>query len=387
MGGISLFLILMTLGFGFYSESSGANNATSHPTLASQIDELVREAHQLKAFHGNIEVRLGDEILYKKSLGIANVAFEVENTERSRFMVASISKQFTAAIVLKLHEQGVINIDNPYSDYVPLNHANPSNLENWNDFTIRELLSHTAGVMRDVTFSDNYNIETYASSVATVFYNMVESQNIFTRENDGKAHYSNFGYFMLAHMVERITGMFFHDVLYAEIFHPLGMESTGQYHRMLAIPLLADGYQQIDGIVGLRKRCCADASAFIGSHSLYSDVADMMLWLEEFTSSSPVVLSKESYALMSRPVAELITEKVDYGFGLKVDQVDGYERIWHDGFEYGYISVASSIPEIDLKIVILGNRHTSAVNLGDLYNLSLNDSISELVIQSLKTSK
>lgn len=351
---------------------------------AGRIDQLVQQAHRLQSFHGNIEVRLGDEVLYKNSLGLANVAFEVPNSDRSRFMIASISKQFTAALILHLHEEGTIDIDQAYSDYVPLVEADPFTLERWESFTVRQLLSHTAGIMRDVTFSDSFNIETYSSSVATTFFNMVESQNVFKRRQDGNAYYSNFGYLMLAHLVEKVTGMYFHDVLKSRILRPLGMESTDQFHRMIAIPMMAEGYQYLDGVSGLRKRCCADASNFIGSHSLYSDVHDLMKWLDELSSEEPQVLSLESYNLMMSPAAELVSENVDYGMGLKIDEVSGLKRVWHDGFEYGYLSVASVVPEIGLKIVILGNRHSSDVSFGQLYATSLNDDISEIVINSLK---
>ena len=164
----------------------------------------------------------------------------------------------------------------------------------------------------------------------------------------------NFGYMLLAHLAEQISGWSYEDLLITKIFIPLGMKSSGEYHRAKNIRLMAEGYWYSDNMNELRRRCCYDTTSFKGAYSLYADAKDLMIWLDNLSSVNPKVLTKESIALMTKAhVGVYGQEPTNYGFGFYIDQFNGNKRYWHDGFEYGYLSLVSLTPQKNLKIIIL----------------------------------
>ena len=296
-------------------------------------------------------------------------------------MIASVSKQFTAAMILKLQELGKLDIHKPLSTYIEpqANSFHPDTLEGWRQVTLHQLMSHTAGAMRDVRFTEYYSNQTYEPFLSSIVLDMARNYNLFPGEIGQQARYSNIGYVLLAYVVESVTKMEFHDALQLYLGLPLALESTGQFHRMFHIKYMADGYNYADGVEDLRKRCCFDATSFVGSHSLYSDVDDLMTWLDDLFSGRSEILTEESIQLMTSAHAPMKWSENEYGYGFFVDEVNGVKRVWHDGFEYGYLSLVSVLPELDLKIVILGNRHNAEVNYNRYYTQELNNKITNLM--------
>lgn len=346
-------------------------------SLEGKIHEIVQKYHKNYFFHGNVIVKRGDRIIYQNSFGLANESFEVPNTMRSRFMIASVSKQFTAALVMILAQEGLIDIHRPYSYYVPIpkEHMDPKNWERWNKITTYELLTHTAGLYGDVLVTDIYNPGLYESSIAIILDEQLKNYDIFPLSED-KPGYSNFGYMLLAYLAETVSNKGYGVLVKDKIFKPLGMKSSGEYHRMKTTPFMTEGYFYLAG-GELNRRCCHDSTSFKGSHSLYSDAEDLIIWLDNLNSENPKVLTRESIELMTK--VHVRSEQMTYGFGFHVDKFNGAKRYWHDGFEYGYLSLVSLTPEKDLKIVVLGNRHQmNSIVYNSPYTKSMNDEISQL---------
>ena len=357
--------------------ASGVNN----PEV--KIDEIVQKYHKTYSFHGNIIVKQGDRIIYQKSLGLAHDSFNVPHTMQSRFMIASVSKQFTAALILVLAQEGLIDIHQPYSHYVNFSKEKmkSENLEKWDQFTIYQLLTHTAGLYRDVQKTDFYDPAMYVPNIIIILAQQWKNYDIFFFSGE-EPEYSNFGYMLLAYLAEEVSGKSYEDLLQEKIFDPLGMKSSGEYHRIKSIPFIAEGYHYPDNdediaVDELLRRCCKDATSFKGSSSLYSNAKDLMIWLDNLNSTNPKVLTEESIAIMTR--VHTHSKLMSYGLGFYVDQFNGSLRYWHDGFEYGYLSLVSVTPKKGLKIVILGNRHDDSANIvNDFYTERMNDEISQL---------
>lgn len=94
---------------------------------------------------------------------------------------------------------------------------------------------------------------------------------------------------------------------------------------------------------------------------MYSDVHDLMVWLDDLSAPQSQMLSDASRTEMLTAQTPMASFGYQYGFGVVVDEVGGHKRIWHDGFEIGYVSVVSAIPDLEAKIVILRNRHDQAI--------------------------
>jgi len=330
------------------------------PASASdRIDDLANLFHGKYQFHGNIQVRRGGKTVYQGSRGFANQAFQVPHQMNSRFMIASVSKQFTAAAVLKLVEMGQVDLDRTYGDYVPWAGGHPASEEAWGRITIRELLTHSSGAARDIRPTDTSSMSHYSPILSGIVMDQTRAYNMFPIDKDRReGRYSNFGYVLLANLVSEVSGQEFHQFLKESFFLPLGMNSTGQFHRMFNIQFMADGYNYADTTGKLLKRCCFDATNFVGSHGLYSDTADLMTWLQDLSSGASKVLSQESIELLWTPAVKMYgTEDDFYGFGFHIAEWKGHKVIWHDGMEYGYLSFVLTIPDLDIQVVILTNRH------------------------------
>jgi CubicO group peptidase (beta-lactamase class C family) len=218
--------------------------------------------------------------------------------------------------------------------------------------------------------------------ISIIVGEMMENHDVFFENPERLSHYSNMGYVLLAYLAQEVTGKNYHEALDEYVLEPLDLKSTGQYHRMFAIDWMADGYVIPEsGRDSMRKRCCFDTTSFVGSHSLYSDSSDLFLWLQTLMGENDF-LTSESIERMQQAIAPVAySENLYYGFGLFVDEVLGHKRVWHDGFESGYLSLISAIEDINLKIVILGNRHNQNVYFGQFYTQEMNNEISEAVIR------
>lgn len=355
---------------------------SSAATIKQKIDRMVDYYHQSEDFHGNIEVRLKKRTIYKRSLGVANAAFNVQNAPNTRFFIASLSKQFTAALIVILAEEGLFALDDKYSKYLPFKDGLDENKQGWNTMTIRDLLIHRASLIRDVTPGPPFALkELYSPSLTLLISRLKRNHELFNTKKSGKGHYSNVGYMLLAHLAEEVTNKEFNNLLKDYIFFPLGMKSTGQFHRIRNIKYLAEGYHFVDDDSNLYRRCCDDATTYVGSHGLYSDIDDLFLWLDTIFQQypSPLGPSAVEQMLMAQIKLEVPYSRV-YAMGFYIDEVQGLQRYWHDGEDSGYLSLVSTIPEIDLKIVILGNRHNDIVNVNEYYTLKMNDEISNLIL-------
>ncbi len=356
--------------------------ASSYTPISSSVREkiqtIVKDFNKKKNFNGNVEVRKKDKVIYSGSIGIANDSFDVPHTMKSRFMIASLSKQFTAAAILKLVEDEKISLDDSYSKYIPWKKRSINSEKEWSSFTIRELLNHTAGIVKDIEAGPYSSNEMYSPILSSVVNDMLTSNDIFIYNRKDTGAYSNFGYMLLALLVEKVSGEYFHEYLSKEFFQPLKMKSIGQYHRMFNIKYMAEGYAITDGTGKLHKRCCLDATSFIGSHSLYSDLPDLMTWLEDIFSNDSKVLSQDSINLMTK-VQSKIEPNITYGYGFVVDKWKGHKRVWHDGMETGYLSIVSVIKDLGIKIVILSNKHGADVYSETPYPHTMVDQILEIL--------
>ncbi len=364
-----------------YTPSALASSNSSEK-VRERIQKIVSYFNNKKSFNGNVEVRKDDDIIYSESTGIANDSFDVPHTMKSRFMIASLSKQFTAAAILKLAEEEKISLDDPYSLYVPWRKRSINSQKEWNSFTIKELLNHTSGIVKDIEAGPYSSNEMYKPILSSVVNDMTSSNDIFIYNRSDKGSYSNFGYLLLAHLVEKVSGKYFHEYLSEAFFKPLKMNSTGQYHRMFNIKYMSEGYAITDGTGKLHKRCCLDATSFIGSHSLYSDLPDLMIWLNDIFSGDSKVLSQSSIKKMTN-IQSLINPNLTYGYGFVVDEWKGHKRVWHDGMETGFLSIASVIEDLGIKIVILSNKHGADVYSETPYPHTMVDQILEVLTENL----
>jgi len=189
-----------------------------------QIDELMSLYHKYQQFNGAVLVADHGKVIYKKGFGPANMEWNIPNEPDTKFRLGSITKQFTAALILQLVEQGKIKLDGKVSDYLP-----DYRKDTGARMTIHQLLSHTSGV-------PNYTAQ--PGFFANISRNPFKVDDFVKKYASGdlefepgaKFNYSNSGYFILGAIIEKVTGKPYEKVLQEKILDPLGMKNTGYDH-------------------------------------------------------------------------------------------------------------------------------------------------------------
>ncbi len=293
----------------------------------------------------------------RRGYGYANLEKHIKATPETNYRLASVSKQFTAASILLLAQDGKLKLTDPVRKWLP--ELPPSDSK----ITIENLLTHSSGLI---------DYESLIPSDRTTQINdddvlrMIAAQHrlYFT---PGSAHrYSNGGYVLLGLIVQRASGMDLADFMKKRIFQPLGMDHTLMYehHRGPQVAHRAYGYSDIDG-----KWTQTDqdvTSATRGDGGIYSNIDDMARW--DAALYSDRLLDADSRRLMFGPHDPADDPDTDYGFGWRLSG----DTAWHSGESIGFRNVIIRWPKQHVTVVILSNRnhfqpYPLALTIGELF--------------------
>jgi len=313
--------------------------------VKNKLDSYVTAAHELWGFDGVALVAVHGKIIFCKGYGLANKDIGEPNTAQTRFYIGSITKQFTAAAIMKLQEDGLLNINDPISKYLP-EYPRP----NGDKIKIKQLLSHTSGI-------PNYTDDPIMALKRTMRIPPEELMESFQYraldfEPGTKFKYSNSNYIILGAIIERVSGQSYEAYLHHNILKPAGMNNTGYARREAGIPDRADGYT-IEGEGTTVDAVPVDHSILHSAGALYSTVGDIQLWDEALYHGT--VLSKKSVEEMMSP------HKDNYGYGWLLEKRFGKEHVYHGGFLDGFNSIYSRWPGDHVCIVIFSNEDEAPV--------------------------
>jgi len=322
------------------------------PQLKARLD---REA-EARRFMGGVLVARGDQVLFRQVYGRANEQREPLKLD-SRFRLASVSKQFTAAAILKLQDEGRLSVDDPVCKWIqPCPQA-------WAPIRIHHLLSHTSGIP-DLMARGGWGLRRVTP--ATLEELTDDSKKFGLQFAPGtKVRYNNAGFNLAAAVVERASGMAFADYLQSRFFSPLGMKDTGLDldagdHGVVM------GYANFPG--GLTAQPIANTSIVAGAGAVYSTLDDMLVW--ERALHGGKVISARAYRQMIADHAPEDTPKEhgrkrrDWGYGLFVNTLGQQVRpafddrqIYHTGSWGGFRNLVSYQPENQVTVVVLTNNY------------------------------
>src|ERR1043165_307246 len=269
---------------------------------AAKIQEVLTLANKYRQFNGTALVAENGKVVYKGGVGLANMEWNIPNTPDTKFRLGSITKQFTATVILQLVEQGKIKLDGKLSDYLPDYRKDVGN-----KVTIHNLLTHTSGIPSYTSqpgFFENVSRNPYKVDEFVKKY----ASGDLEFEPGSKFVYDNSGYFLLGAIIERVTGKPYEPVLKENIFDPLGMKYTGYDHWDTIISKRATGYCR--SARGFHTAAYLDMSIPYAAGSLYSTVEDLYLWDQALYGDK--VLSAKSKELMFKPNLN------NYGYGFVI---------------------------------------------------------------------
>jgi CubicO group peptidase (beta-lactamase class C family) len=319
-----------------------AGQGTDEAAVKARLEQVAQSYTAGNAYMGTVLVVDGDKVLLDKGYGMADLGWGNANAPDVKFHLGSLTKQFTAALVLLLQEDGKLKIDDPVSKYLP------DTPKTWEKITLAELLGHTSGIPN---FTDMKEFGVWRMSPHTVDEELAFFKDKpLDFEPGSKFAYSNSNFEVLGAVIEKVSGKKYVDLLQERILTPLGMKDSGLDTDELILPRRAQGYMQgKDGLVLARSE---SMTAPWAAGSMYSTTGDLLKW--EHGLFGGKVLNADSLKAMTTP------GKGNYGLGVFISDKDGVKVVDHGGGIEGFNTHLAYVPEKRIAIVVLGNVNGGA---------------------------
>ena len=336
--------------------------ATRAQDLLPKFEEYAQATVKADRFSGAILVARDGKILVSKGYGMADIENDVPNTPETKFRLGSLTKQFTAASILLLQERGKLSVQDSICKYVaPCPEA-------WQPVTIHHLLSHTAGVP-DFTGFPDYRQTVRDPTTAEALIGRFRNRPLEFKPGENWK-YSNSGYVLLGHVIEKVSGKSYESFLRENIFEPLKMTSTGYDHADEIVKRRARGYAPgpDEGVINASY---LDMSIPFSAGGLYSTVGDLYLWDQALYGEK--ILKKSSLDAMFTAVRN------DYGYGYSINKLFARRHAVHGGSIEGFSTSIHRFPDDRVTVIVLSNyeaarsgpiaRDLAAIAFGEKYEL------------------
>lgn len=310
------------------------------------------------------------KLVYQKGFGYANVEKKIRTTPNTCYRIASISKTFTAVAIMQLVERGKLRLDDQVEQYVPWFCAKSKKCDAKN-ITIRQLLSHTAGVFRDgitphwVTdvFPDAQALRQSVSRKTVVFENLTRFK------------YSNFGFALLGEVIKAASGVSYNTYVTKHIIQKLGMERTAVDLTKESLAWLAQGYSR--NIPDTKREAFhhPTTNAYAPATGILSNIPDLAKYLAALSTKEKNALrflGRESKKEMMKEYWKMYDGGRSYGLGFTVDTIENRKILGHGGGFSGFITRISLDAENDIGVITLSNSNESSAPL-------INDGIFKMI--------
>lgn len=299
--------------------------STSLPLPVDRIDAAVR-AQLANGVPGlSVAVQRG-RVVYSNAFGVLERATQTPADGASVFAVGSVSKQFTAASILRLEEQGRLRVTDPIERWIPEFAGRGIRIEH--------LLRHTSGLVRQISYDLNGSHDDFIARLA-------HTATLFAPGTNWS--YSNAAYYLLSVIAERASGQPRVQFLEQELFGPLALLQTGVCGTKSPIPM--GHIRRVE--TGAMTELALPPKFAYGAGDICSSAIDLLRWNEALRDGRAV--SRGSYERMRDG------GNVGYGYGLAVSQWRGRTVVWHDGEVPGFQSVLIHLPDDDITVVVLAN--------------------------------
>lgn len=318
---------------------------TDRAKLLEKEDAYIRSEAATHFFRGAVLVGIDGKIAFEKAYGLGNEEWETKNTVQTKFRIASLTKQFTAACILLLQERGRLNVHDPVSRYLS---GLPSA---WQAITVHQLLTHTSGIPNYTSSPEMKQIDRTGATPQEMIGLVAGRPLDFTPGTNWS--YSNTGYILLGMMVEKISGQSYASFLRSNIFEPLGMKDSGYDKARIVMKQRASGYDLVDGHIV--NADFIDMSVPFSAGGIDSTVEDLYRW-NEALSGNGRLLSADSLKQMFTEYPEARHEGQHYGYGVVISRLKfGKLLYYHGGGVEGFSSSIQRYPDDRVCIVVLSN--------------------------------
>lgn len=312
---------------------------------ADQVDTLVkREMTQRRIPGVALTIVRNGKVIKQATYGLANLELKVNVKPETAFEIGSITKQFTAAGILILAQEGKLSVDDRLTRHLE------SVPDAWTNITVRHLLTHTSGI-KSYTGLDGFELRRHLTQAQ--FIKAIGARPLEFQPGDSWK-YCNTGFNLLGFIIENVSGQHYWDFMSQRIFRPLGMNSTTNRLPALVIPNRASGYEQTNHILINRDY---DLTEVFSAGALVSTIGDLTKWNTALQGNA--ILNAASKDQMWTPAKLNDGKPTKYGFGWFIDTVEGHKNIGHGGSTSGFSASIQRFPDDNLTVIILTNTDES----------------------------
>lgn len=313
-------------------------------TLPKKLDEFIVSGSGDSKFNGSVLISQKGEIVLQKGYGFKKTLPPLLNDTNTIFQIGSISKQFTAVVILKLQEEGKLSLHDKVSKYLP-------DYRYGKEVSLEQLLTHTSGIYNytdDITADDSALVcnPITKKTILDAFYNKP-----LAFKPGKEFSYDNSGYYLLGLIIEKITSKPYEQIVRDKVFEPLGMTHSGFNFRNINDSLKAIGYKNINETPNdLAQRW--DSTVTYAAGGIFSTTSDLQKWTRAIKYKQ--IISESSWKQMFTP------HLANYGFGWWINNFYDKRYYMHSGNLPGFQSSLTYYPDEDASIILLQNSGTGS---------------------------
>ncbi|WP_196795246.1 serine hydrolase [Porphyrobacter sp. AAP82] len=355
------------------AESAGPAATAAAPSkedLRKLADAVLAESYAADGPGAAVVVMQGGKVVYTGGRGLADIGAGRAITPDTVFRLGSITKQFAAAVIVQLAQEGKLSLDDPLAKFLP-GYPEPGG-----SATVRQLLQHTSGIQSYTEMPGLMN------PVATAIPRTTETLVAVFRDAPAVSkpgevwNYNNSGYVLLGAIIEKVTGKAWHEAIEERVTRPLGLASIRYGVGGEDTPAMAKGYSgELTAAAAMSQYIHMSLPNAAGA--LIGTVGDLAKWGQALHHGK--VVDAAHYAMMIAPTQLPAGETVPYGFGLSLNPLRGHPAVGHNGGIFGFETDSIYLPDADIFVAVFANsdapqtspgvvmRRIAAAAIGDPY--------------------
>ena len=311
-------------------------------SLESKIDKILSTQFKTNETGVSALVAKHGNVIYRKAFGKADLELDVNMTSKNVFEVGSITKQFTSVAILMLLEEGKLSLDDEITKFIPTYPTNGKKI------TIHHLLTHTSGI-KSYTSMQRFGEVMMIDETPLKFIDFFKNEPKDFDPGE-KYLYNNSGYFILGYIVEKVSGISYPKFIQERIFDAIDMKSSYYGSHKKLIKNRASGYQKGAEFSNAQY---ISLSLPYAAGSIMSNVDDMLKWQTAITNN--VFLKKATIDKAFTNYTLINGDKINYGYGWSINEINDVPTIEHGGAIPGYLSMGVFVPSKNTYVILFSN--------------------------------
>jgi CubicO group peptidase (beta-lactamase class C family) len=324
----------------------GINSFGQSSPLKEKIDSLFESYAHYNRFIGSVLISREDSIIYQRSFGFADIEQQERSTENSVFSIASLTKSLTAVGVMKLVEEQKLTLETPISSYFPDFMPDYSR-----EITIRHLLNNSSGMEANIGRTDDNGNGLMPEEAPITFDELLERfKDSKLKFEPGTGYdYNNFGYLLLANIIEKVSGLSYADFMEQAVFKPADMKNTNvESFNQKTQAYLGLGMNEFE-----KLNSPFHSSWLKGAADINSSTVDLFKFMQALDNGT--LLKSSSKNTLYTAIQAMGVNDMESGLGWVIDHKGTEKWIYNNGLLPGYASVMGTLVENNIKIIILSN--------------------------------